>query len=71
MIGLRVDESTEKRLEKLAKETNRSKSFYVREALKLYLEEIEDYEIALSRLHNPKDKIISSEKMWERLNLEI
>jgi len=43
----------------------------VREALRLYLDEIEDYGLALERLHNPRDKVTSAEEMWRRLGLEL
>lgn len=71
MIGVRLDKEMERQLEDLANQTHRSKSFYVREALKLYLEELQDYELALSRLHNPRDKVISSRDMWKRLGLNV
>ena len=66
MIRVRLDRELEKKLEKLAYKTHRSKSYYVREALRLYLDEIEDYELALERLHNPWDKVISAEEMWRK-----
>lgn len=69
MLAVRLDDDTEKRLEKLAKETHRPKSYYVREAVRLYLDEQEDYEIALSRLHDHTDKLISSDEMRKRLGL--
>lgn len=69
MLAVRLDEDIEMRLEKLAKETHRPKSYYVREAVRLYLDEQEDYEIALSRLHDHTDKLISSAEMRKRLGL--
>lgn len=69
MIAVRLDKQTEERLEQLAKETHRPKSYYVREAVKLYLAEQEDYEIALTRLHDHTEEIISSDEMRERLGL--
>lgn len=69
MLAVRLDKDIERRLEKLAKETHRPKSFYVREAIKLYLDEQEDYEIAISRLHDHSDKLISSAEMRNRLGL--
>lgn len=69
MIAVRLDKQTEDRLEKLAKETNRPKSYYVREAIKQYLTEQEDYEVALNRFHDQTDEIISSDEMRERLGL--
>lgn len=69
MLAVRLDKEIESRLEKLSKETHRPKSYYVREAIRLYLDEQEDYEIALSRLHNHSDNIISSDEMRKRLGL--
>lgn len=53
MLAVRVPDSIEKRLDKLAKLTGRPKSFYVRQALTTHLDEIEDTYTALYRLENP------------------
>lgn len=52
-IAIRLPEELETRLNNLAKKTHRSKSFYVREALEQYLEDIEDYNLAMNILENP------------------
>lgn len=51
MLGVRLSKETEKRLNALSKKSKRSKSFFVKEALNLYLDnfelfyqEIADYE---------------------------
>ncbi len=46
MLSVRLPEGLEKRLSLLASETNRTKSFYVMEALKRHLEDIEDFYLA-------------------------
>jgi RHH-type rel operon transcriptional repressor/antitoxin RelB len=53
MLAVRVPQSLESRLDKLAKLTGRPKSFYVRQALEAQLDEIEDTYTALYRLENP------------------
>ncbi|OQA61627.1 MAG: Ribbon-helix-helix protein, copG family [Candidatus Atribacteria bacterium ADurb.Bin276] len=53
MIAVRVPEEIEKRLEKLAHQTGRSKTFYVREAILRHLEDLEDTYIAIDRLEKP------------------
>ena len=53
MLAVRIPESIEGRLEKLAKLTGRPKSFYVRQALETHLDEIEDTYTALYRLEKP------------------
>jgi RHH-type rel operon transcriptional repressor/antitoxin RelB len=49
-IAVRLSPQLEERLERLAKRTGRSKSLYIRRALEEYLDEQEDYLIALQRL---------------------
>ena len=48
-ISITIDEEISEKLEKLSSETHRKKSYYVNEALRTYFEELEDYDIALSR----------------------
>jgi RHH-type transcriptional regulator, rel operon repressor / antitoxin RelB len=41
MLGIRLEPELEDKLESLAKETGRSKSYYAREAIRQYLEDRE------------------------------
>lgn len=50
MLAVRLDEQTEARLSKLAAETGRSKSYYVKQAIAAYLQDREDYILALAVL---------------------
>jgi RHH-type rel operon transcriptional repressor/antitoxin RelB len=50
MLAIRLQEEIEKRLDALAKETGRTKSFYVREAILEHLDDLEDLYIAEKRL---------------------
>jgi RHH-type transcriptional regulator, rel operon repressor / antitoxin RelB len=52
-IAIRLPEELENKLTSLAKRTKRSKSFYVREAIEHYLEDIEDYYLGMEVLKNP------------------
>lgn len=63
-LGVRIEEDVEKKLNGLSEKTHVPKSFYVSEALKAYLEEIEDCEIAFERLRDGKDGVIKSENFW-------
>jgi predicted DNA-binding protein len=49
VLSATVDEAVAEKLDRLASATNRKKSYYVNAALKEYLEEIEDYDLALER----------------------
>ncbi|MGH9580794.1 MAG: type II toxin-antitoxin system RelB family antitoxin [Terriglobales bacterium] len=69
MLTLRVPASLDKRLEKLARRTGRSKSFYAKRALAEFLEEQEDYLIAVARLEDDLPSIPVSEVV-KRLGLD-
>jgi predicted DNA-binding protein len=48
-ISITIDELLAEKLERIATETHRKKSYYVNQALMEYFEELEDYDLALSR----------------------
>jgi RHH-type rel operon transcriptional repressor/antitoxin RelB len=50
MLAIRLPKEIEERLDVLAKETGRTKSFYVREAILEHLDDLEDIYIAEKRL---------------------
>lgn len=68
-IALRLPTELDNRLTTLAKKTHRSKSFYVREALDRYIEELEDYYLAMYALENP-GKVYSSEEVRKMCDLD-
>ena len=53
MLAIRLSEDIEKRLEKLAKRTGRTKSFYARQAILEYIEDLEDIYLAEKSMKNP------------------
>jgi predicted DNA-binding protein len=68
--SVRLPEDLASRLSALAKETRRSKSSYIVEALERYLEEREDLEIALARFRDPEAEWVSHEDAKRELGLE-
>jgi RHH-type rel operon transcriptional repressor/antitoxin RelB len=52
MLAIRLPVDIEERLEKLAKSTGRTKSYYAREAIVEYLEDLEDVYLAEKRLED-------------------
>ncbi len=66
-ISLRLSEEIYEQLEEIAEDTDRSKSYLIRKAIERYLDEYADYRIALERLHDKDDKIISSKELRKRL----
>ena len=67
VINFRIPEDLLKKLEIVSKETERNKSYIIRKALEYYLNEYMDYLIAINRLNDKNDKIISYEEMRKRL----
>jgi RHH-type transcriptional regulator, rel operon repressor / antitoxin RelB len=58
MLAIRLPAGIEKRLDKLARRTGRTKSYYVREAILQHLDELEDIYLAERSL----DKIAKGER---------
>ncbi|HKM89242.1 MAG TPA: DUF6290 family protein [Candidatus Acidoferrales bacterium] len=72
MLAIRLPQSIEKRLEKLARRTGRTKTFYVREAILQHLEDLEDVyaaELVLERIRNGKEKTIPLRDVMKRHGL--
>jgi RHH-type rel operon transcriptional repressor/antitoxin RelB len=72
MIGVRLHPDLESRLNTLAKQTHRSKSFYVQRALEEFLDEQEDLflaEAVSQRLRDKKEKTHSLEKVMAELKI--
>ncbi|MDX2113439.1 MAG: ribbon-helix-helix protein, CopG family [Alphaproteobacteria bacterium] len=65
MTSVRLPENIDAKLEKLCAKTKRPKSFYIREALERYLEDISDYYIAMDRLANPGRLLTTKELLKE------
>ena len=72
MLALRLPEEIEIRLEKLAKFTGRTKSFYAREAIIEHLADLEDLYLAekrLAKVRSGKTKTVSLNAVEAELGL--
>lgn len=69
MIAIRLPHEIEKRLDKLAKVTGRTKTFYAKEAILAYLDDLEDIYLATERLKKP-GKIYTQDEVEKMLGLE-
>ncbi len=69
-LTIRIPDEIARRLDALARSLDRPKSYIVKKAMESYLDEYADYLIALERLHDKDDAIISSEELRRRLALE-
>lgn len=68
-ISVRIPENLVTELDEVAKETERSRSFHVQKAIEAYLEDYADLQIAVDRLHDVSDPIISFDEMRQQLGL--
>lgn len=62
-ISVRLPEDVARRLDELSKSLDRPKTYIVTKALREYLEEYEDYLIALHRLNDKDDGVVSEEEL--------
>ncbi len=69
VLTLRLDDKLERKLKKLAKETERPKSYFVKKALDLYLDEYEDYETALARRADKDEELLTLTQMKKALGV--
>jgi len=62
-VSVRLPEDVAKRLNELAKSIERPRTYIVTKALREYLEEYEDYLIAMHRLNDKNDRAISGKEL--------
>lgn len=68
-VSFPVEKKWLKKLEALHLETEEKKARFLSKALRAYLEDIQEAEIALKRLRDLKDKRVSKEEIREILGL--
>lgn len=71
-VGVRLPDDLEKRLNTLCAETHRAKSFYIRKALEEFLDDREDYLLALAvkeRISAGKEKTYTLDEIKQEFDL--
>ena len=68
-ISVRLPKQLADRLDGVAKETERSRSYIIQKALESYIEDYADLQIALDRLHDRTDAVISGKELRKSLGL--
>ena len=68
MTSIRLTKETENRLTTLSNLTKRSKSFYIKESLEKYLDDLEDIYIALDRISDKNRILYTSSEILKKLN---
>lgn len=67
LLSFRVTDELGSRLEALTQKTHRSKSFYIKEALVNYMDDLEDIYMVEKRLNDLKkgrDSVLAGEEFW-------
>lgn len=73
MLAIRLPQSIEDRLERLAKKTGRTKTFYAREAILRHIEDLEDVyeaERTLERVRAGKEQTYTLDEVKKQLGLD-
>ncbi len=68
-VSVRLPDSLAEKLAGVARDAERPKSFIIQKAIEAYLDDYADAQIALDRLHDPSDQVISSRDMRNSLGL--
>jgi RHH-type transcriptional regulator, rel operon repressor / antitoxin RelB len=68
-ISIRIPDELADQLEGVAKETDRPRSYIIQKALESYMEDIADLQIALDRLRDKSDPLVTSAEMKKSLGL--
>jgi RHH-type transcriptional regulator, rel operon repressor / antitoxin RelB len=73
MLAIRLPQAIEDRLERLARKTGRTKTFYAREAILRHLEDLEDIyeaERVMERLRAGKERTYILDEVSKRVGME-
>ena len=68
-ISFRIDDSLAKRLDIIARETDRPRSYIIQKALESYFETQSDLQVALDRLNDTTDEAVSGKELRKSLGL--
>ena len=68
-VSIRLPPPLARELDQIAGETERSRSFHIQKAIESYIADFADVQVALDRLRNPKDPVVSSRELRKSLGL--
>ena len=68
-VSLRLPDDLVRALDKLSKSIERPRTYLIKKALEIYLVEYADYQIALDRLRDKDDEIVSSKDIRNSLGI--
>lgn len=68
-ISIRLPDTLAREIDHIANETERPRSFHIQKALESYIEDFADVQIALDRLRDQKDPVVSGHELRKSLGL--
>ena len=68
-ISVRLPKEIADQLDSIARETERPRSFIIQKALEAYIEDYADLQVALDRLHDRTDPVVSGKSLRKSLGL--
>ena len=68
-ISVRISDQMAKKLDSVSKDTERPKSYHIQKALEQYLEERAELQVALDRLNDTTDSVISIDEMRNKFEV--
>lgn len=68
-VSIRLPEEMAEGIAEVAETTERSKSFHIQKAVEMYLEEYADLQIALDRLRDKDDDLVSGEDIRREIGI--
>ena len=68
-ISVRLPKELANQLDNIAKEPERPRSYIIQKALESYIDDYADLQVALDRLHDRTDPIVSGKELRKSLGL--
>ena len=68
-VSVRLPKVLAEQLDSIAKETERPRSYIIQKALESYIEDYADLQVALDRLHDKTDPVVSGKDLRKSLGL--
>ena len=68
-VSIRMPDELAKRLDGIARETERPRSYIIQKALEAYLEDYADLQVALDRLRDTTDPVVSGAELRKAIGL--
>jgi RHH-type rel operon transcriptional repressor/antitoxin RelB len=68
-VSVRLPKALAEQLDTIAKEIERPRSYIIQKALESYIEDYADLQVALDRLHDKTDPVVSGKDLRKSLGL--